>query len=306
VKKVIMTGASGFIGRHCIKALKARNYEIIATYFNCESVQEIDSSIRWHRINLFDRMSLNNLIAKVRPTHLLHLAWDTTTGSYLTSQENLNWLGMSLSLFKKFVSVGGKRMVGVGSCAEYEACDGLCREYMTPANPTTPYGQCKDKLRKSIDRLIKAEGVSFAWTRLFQVYGPYENPERFIPYLISSFLSGDKARCTEGNQVRDFLYVEDVADALVHILDTSIEGPINVASGVRTHLRDIAETIQKKMNKRDLVQLGAVPVPPYNPTRAVADISRLRDEAGWAHKVDIDSGLDNTIQWWEQHLAVNQ
>src|SRR5439155_6654344 len=131
------------------------------------------------------------LLAAVRPTHLLHLAWIATPGVYWTSPENHRWVEASLHLLRCFAAGGGRRAVLTGTCAEYDwSAAGVCHETQTPLRPTTVYGVCKDELRRRAEEVCRAAGVSLAWARLFFLYGPGEHPARLFPGVVQALRAG--------------------------------------------------------------------------------------------------------------------
>jgi nucleoside-diphosphate-sugar epimerase len=299
MKKVLITGATGFIGRHCLPLLMARGYEVHAV--SSQRLTTNVSDIHWHQSNLLDPSQISALIAEVRPSHLLHFAWYTVPGKYWTSSENLRWVQASISLLQEFVKHHGERVVMAGTCAEYDWRFGYCSEEVTPLNPATLYGTCKHSLQLVLSSLAKQTGLSAAWGRIFFLFGPYEHPDRLVPYVIRSLLYGEPARCSHGKQIRDFLYVQDVADAFVTLLESRVSGPVNIASGQPVVLRELIYKIAAKLKREDLIQLGAVSVPPDEPPLLVADVRRLHDEVGWSPKYDLDTALKETIEWWREH-----
>jgi nucleoside-diphosphate-sugar epimerase len=300
MKKVLLTGAAGFIGRHCLPILLTKGYEVHAADSR-ESAENVPD-VCWHKVDLLDSLEITGLMSEVRPTHLLHFAWFTAPGEYWNSLENLRWVKASLDLLEAFVSYGGTRVVMAGTCAEYDWRYGYCSEQITPLAPTTLYGTCKHSLRLTLEAFAKQTGLSAAWGRIFFVYGPHEHPSRLIPSVITSLLKGEPARCSHGNQIRDFLYVEDVADAFTALLESNVAGPVNVASGCPIALRDIIYKIADKMDRRELIQLGAVPASMDEPPLLVADVSRLTDQVGWVPKYSLCRGLEQTIAWWRSQL----
>ncbi|MGD0950820.1 MAG: NAD(P)-dependent oxidoreductase [Methanotrichaceae archaeon] len=298
MKRVLVTGATGFIGRHCLPILSARGYEVHAV--SMRSSFDGISDIHWHKVDLLNSSKLRDLVADVMPSHLLHFAWYAVPGKYWTSLENIRWVKSSLDLLQAFVANGGERAVMAGTCAEYDWRYGYCSEKITPLVPSTLYGTCKHSLQIILDSLSKQTGLSSAWGRIFFLYGPYEHQDRLTSSVIRSLLMGERARCSHGNQIRDFLYVRDAADAFVALLESDIEGPVNIGSGRPIVLRDIMQKISDKIIHRDNVEFGVVPVSIEDPFLLVADVRRLTKEVDWAPKYSLDQGLDETISWWRK------
>jgi len=189
-----------------------------------------------------------------------------------------------------------------GTCAEYDWNYGYCSEGITPTRPQTLYGTCKNSLQGILSQFSKQTGISSAWGRIFFLYGPYEAKNRFIPSVITSLLQEQPARCTHGNQIRDFLHVEDVASAFVSLLESNVEGPINIASGQPVALKTIIYTIADLLGKRHLVELGVLPTQDNDPRVLIADVGRLSDKVKWRPRFNLDKGIEHTIAWWKNTL----
>jgi len=300
MKRILLTGATGFIGRHCLPLLSARGYEIHAV--STRGSPDCSSDIHWHKVDLLNSLQLQDLVADVMPSHLLHFAWYAVPGKYWASLENIRWVQSSLELVQAFVANGGDRAVMAGTCAEYDWRYGYCSEKVTPLAPSTLYGTCKHSLQIMLDSFSKQTGLSSAWGRIFFLYGPYEHQDRLTSSVIRSLLMGERARCSQGYQIRDFLYVKDVADAFVALLESDVEGPVNIGSGRPVVLKNIIQKISDKIINSDQIEFGAVPVSPDDPPLLVADVRRLTKEVDWAPKYGLDQGLDETISWWEKFL----
>ncbi len=138
------------------------------------------------------------MIATARPDGLLHLAWCARPPDYWRSPDNLRWLAASLDLVRLFVEHGGQRIVGVGSCAEYDWRQGYCTEGVTPLLPASLYGVTKAACGSAIEAYAGETGISAAWGRLFFLYGPFDSPVRLVPSLVRSLSAGQPARCADG------------------------------------------------------------------------------------------------------------
>lgn len=294
MKRVLVTGATGFVGRHSLSRLIESDYEVHAVHGQ-RLPEGVGKNIIWHRANLLDSDETVALVKQVRPSHLLHFAWYAVPGNYWTALENLAWAQASVCLMRAFSEHGGRRAVMAGSCAEYDWKFDYCSEWFTPCRPATLYGACKHSTQILLDAWSRQTGISSAWGRIFLLYGPGEYPSRLVPSVINSLLQDEPARCTHGNQVRDFMHVEDVAAAFVALLDSDVKGVVNIASGVAIPLKQIVHTIADCLKKRELVQLGAIPVPAGEPAALIADVGRLRDEVGFKPQYELKPGIAQTI-----------
>lgn len=299
MKKVLVTGATGFVGRCSLAPLLAKGYEVHAASSRSGQSQAVEVNVQWHEADLLDSAQMIELLARVRPTHLLHFAWYAEHGKYWTSAENIRWVEASLRLAREFAARDGKRFVAAGTCAEYDWRYGYCSESVTPLAPATLYGTCKLAAQRVIESFAAQVGLSAAWGRIFFLYGPHEQTQRLVASVIRALLHDEVARCSHGNQIRDFLHVQDVADAFVALLDSDAPGAVNIGSGRAVTLKEIVERIGGKLGRADLIKLNAVPAQPNDPHLLVANVERLRHEIGWTPHYDIDKGLDNTIEWWQ-------
>lgn len=310
MQRVLVTGATGFIGRWTLRVLQNRGFEVHAVSSSVrpepEQVPEY-RGVHFHVCDLLDASGRDALLAHVGATHLLHLAWNVKPG-YWTSLDNFAWTAASLSLLDRFRAGGGQRAVLAGTCAEYDwTVAGRCDEHATPsilANPSSakPYALCKAALQQLAASFAMTSGLSLAWGRVFFQYGPYEDVDQLVPTVIRGLLSGMPVDCTHGRQVRDFLHVADVAEAFVEILTSTATGAINIGSGQPLTLAELIHTCADLIGRRDLVRLGARPADPVDPAVLVPDIQRLHEEIGWRPQIDLTSGLSKTIAWWRERL----
>jgi nucleoside-diphosphate-sugar epimerase len=297
VKTALVTGASGFIGRHCLGPLVARGYRVHAAALGAGLPV---AEVTWHDVDLLDQAQRRALIAAVRPTHLLHLAWETSHGQFWSAASNLAWLHASLDLLMSFQQQGGMRAVAAGTCAEYDWREGYCSEDVTRLRPATLYGACKHALHQVQEALCRQHGLQSAWGRVFHLFGPHEHPDRLVPSVTRALLAGERARCSHGEQIRDFLYVEDVAQAFVVLLDSDLEGAVNICSGLPVAIKDVVGRIADKLACRHLLEIGALPSSRDAPAVLVGTPGRLFSDCDWRPTVDLDTGLDRAIAWWRQ------
>jgi len=300
--RVLVTGATGCIGRHVVAILRERGWEVHGV--SRSAAPGIDG-VTWHRSDLLEPGAGRTIAARAQATHLVHLAWDITPGRWATSPENLHWVRASLELAMAFRDAGGVRVVGAGSSYEYDPDAGLCSETGTPCAPRTVYGGCKHALQQLFAALGAASGVSVAWGRVFSVYGPHEHPGRLVASVIRSIRAGRPALCSHGEQVRDYLYAADVARAFVALVESDVTGPMNIGSGEPVQVKTIVRRIGELMGRSDLIRLGAIPAAPTDTPLVVADTTRLKHLLGWRPSFDLDRGLTATLRGSEPFSVEN-
>ncbi len=300
-RRVLVTGATGCVGRMVLPKLVERGWDVQALCL--EGAHPDVAGVTWHRANLLDPADTRRAVSESRASHLLHLAWYIAPGKWASAPENFTWVRASLDLVAAFKGAGGTRVVTAGSCLEYDWSFGTCAENRTPCTPHTTYGTCKHALQLLTSAMADGAGMTSAWGRIFFLYGPREHPDRLVASVIRSILAGQPARCSHGRQIRDYLYADDVADAFVRLLESDVSGPINVASGRAIALKDIVNRIGQLMGRPELIQLGAIPAAPTDAPLVVADTSRLSSALGWVPSWDLDHGLQATIEWWRKETA---
>lgn len=299
MNRVLVTGASGYVGRAVVPRLVARGWDVHGV---CRHrPPDTPPGATWHEADLLDPPAAAVLVDHVRPTHLLHLAWIATPGVYWTSPDNQRWVDASIALADAFSAAGGRRIVVAGTCAEYQWDEEPCREAETPLAPATPYGTAKLALFRALTALSDARGTPLAWGRIFHSYGPYEYPSRLVPSVIRSLLAGEAARTTSGEQVRGFLHVADVAEAFVSLLNATETGAFNVGSSEPMRIADLVVAIADLLDARERLRLGAIPTAADDPPRLIADDHRLRS-VGWKPTVAMRQGLCETIAWWRAEM----
>ena len=193
-----------------------------------------------------------------------------------------------------------------GTCAEYDWSFGTCIEGATPVRPISAYARAMDEVRRASERIAEEAGIGLAWARLFFLYGPHEVESRLVPSVTRALLRGEHVGCSDGRQVRDYLYVADAAEALVALLEADVEGPVNIGSGEPREVRAIISCISEHTGGGALVNWGALPRRENDPPCIVASTERLRHEAAWLPRTGLDEGIARTVAWWSHHMGIEQ
>lgn len=303
-KRVVVTGLGGFIGRQCIEPLLARGYELHGLGRATRPIW-LSSKAEWHQVDLLDDAAAALLVRSIRPSHFLHLAWYTAHGSYWRSPENATWVRVGIALMEAFAAAGGKRFVGAGSCAEYDWDYGFLSERISPTRPRTPFGRFKLALGEALHALADVNKLSFAWGRVFFVYGPHEQPGRLTASVIESLLQGRSIRATHGRQIRDFSHAADVGGAFVALLDSNVTGVVNVGSGRPTSVRELIERLVTLVGTEAIIDWGAVPLSADEPPLLVADVRRLCDEVGYSPQFGLNEGLLATLNDFRNAVQIS-
>jgi protein O-GlcNAc transferase len=292
-RRVLLTGASGFVGRQTIGPLLDLSYEVHAV-----GNTVTDQRARWYRVNLLDQGSRRQLVAAVRPDALLHCAWATKHGAYWASPANLDWVGASLDLARLAAEQGATRMLVAGSCAEYDwhalparpwREDDLCQ-------PASLYGTAKDALHRLLAAFAGQAGIGLVWARLFHLYGPHEVPTRLVPALLAALREGRRAETGPGDAVRDFMHIADAGRALAHLLAGQTSGTVNIASGQPVKINTIASIAASVAGRPDL--LAASTRPGTEPQVMLANTARLR-ATGFTPSITLENGI---AALWQEAL----
>lgn len=290
--RILITGASGFLGRPCAVALSKAGHQVIALGRHDDLPQSAAETLT---CDIFDPHALGAAVRAANAECLIHCAWATGPASRWVSLTNLDWIPATVGLAKVFAEAGGKRFVFAGSCAEYDWSHDLLSETATPLRPSSVYGAAKAATGIALSAAAETLGMSFAWARIFYCYGPGEPRGRLISDLVAALAAGETIACTDGEQERDFLHSADVGAALALIATSGIEGPVNVGSGQAVAVKDIIHAVCQQVGNLSQVELGARARPADDPPRLVADISRLRS-LGFRPRFDLDSGVRDTVQ----------
>ena len=303
--RVLLLGATGFIGRQCIDALLRADDVIVEAVSRRKPdwAGQDEGRLRWHAADVLDSEALACIVRRIRPSHAVHLAWYAGPDQIWTAPENAGWVAASLALARSFAASGGRRIVVSGSCAEY-AGSGI-RHEADATQPETPYGRAKRETHLALASFCETAGISLAWARLFHMYGIHENARRLVAGAIRSLLRGEPFACSDGGQVRDFLHNQDVAEALACLLWSRVEGAINIGSGEATSIRGLLRLVGNEIGRGDLLRFGARPRAINDPDTLLPDLTRQRLELGWSPAASHEERIGATVDWWRQRLKAD-
>jgi nucleoside-diphosphate-sugar epimerase len=190
----------------------------------------------------------------------------------------------------------------VGTCAEYDTDRGFLRED-GPTKPSTLYAATKLSMNLIGQQMAALAGIDFAWARIFYLYGPDEDERRVVPALIRALLQGKHFPATKGEQVRDYLHVDDIAAGLRLLLERGANGNFNISSGEPVTMRRLMEIIGEATGRSELIEYGALPYRDWDPRFICGDSQRLR-ALGWSAKYGLKEGIAETVHWWRSKLRM--
>ncbi len=290
-RRILVTGASGFLGRHCVTALAQAGHQVIAL---AREPAGFPAGIATLACNLLEAHSRDQAIATAEADCLVHFAWAADPRDRWHTAKNLDWIAASLSLAQAFAAAGGRRFVFVGSCAEYDWAGETLSERTTPLRPATLYGAAKAATGMALAAAAGALGIGVAWPRVFFCYGPGEPSGRLVADLVAGLSRGERVACTDGEQRRDFMHAADIGRAVAEITLADLSGPINIAAGEAIPVKRLIGEVAHALGRPDLVDLGAISRPATDPPLLGADNARLR-ALGFVPRFDLAAGVRDTI-----------
>ena len=281
--KVLLTGASGFVGRSVLDLLKREGIETVVVG---RRLPQGVSASNFVEADLLGSVDFDVLVKSSGATHLLHLAWYAEHGKYWKSPLNLRWVDATVRLAEAFCRAGGQKVVMAGTCAEYDWTYGYCNEYTTPLNPATLYGITKDATRRMVTAICAEHKIPFAWGRIFLPYGQFEDRRRLVPALIDVFEGKREPFGVNASAYRDFLNVADVANGFRHLLKEAAFGWFNICSAQPIKISDVVELIASSRNADPKIVLNLSAERLGEPHFLVGNNQKLLD-LGWKNNNNI-------------------
>jgi nucleoside-diphosphate-sugar epimerase len=298
--KILITGAMGFVGSRVWPHLLAAGHEVVAVTRRKPNLFPEGLSVI--EADLLAPGEPQRVAAAAKADMLVHLAWSVEHGQFWTDPANLDWVSASLALSRAAVDAGARRIVATGTCFEYDwPAEGDCREEGTPLAGHTLYDVSKSSLRAMLQNWCSQEGISFAWGRIFYLYGPNEHPARLVADIARALAAGQPAKCSTGAVRRDFMDVRDAGAAIAALALSGATGPVNIGTGQAPSVAEIALALGEIAGRPDLVHIGARPDRPGEPPRIVADMARLTLEVGFTPTIPLRAGLKDAFNWWRKN-----
>lgn len=288
-KKLFVTGATGLIGKELATPLLQAGFEVYALTID---EQNPNNGFHWLKGNLFDHKDIKAAMETVKPHYLLNMAW-CTVGDYLTSDLNYNFLTAGIHLLKQFKDNGGKRAVFTGTCFEYKFKDTPLYETDEIDADKTTYTFCKNKLHETASYFCTKHNISFAYGRIFYVYGRNENKTRLTGMVLDKLARNEEVIIKSGNLYKDYMYAKDIAGAFSSLVDSSAQGVVNICTGQAITIKDFVLEIARQMGKEHLVIFKDEPS--NQPPRIVGDNTRLTKEVGYQMHYNLSQAVQDLL-----------
>ena len=279
MRTVLITGASGFIGRRTVRACLARNWRVIGLDRHPSAFEADAYTHLVHAVT--PDVPLPVTLAGQTVDAAILLAWPVDPARYLHSPDNLGALAATIAIARAVLDSGCPVLVGVGTCAEYALADqGVRLREDHALRPETLYAVCKTAAHQVLEQLGRPSRATITWARIFNPFGPGEPSARLLPSIARTLAAGEDFMAASGRQVRDYIYVDDVASALAVCVEGGLPGPINICSGQAVALADVMRTCAEACGQEERIRLGAKLDRAWDPPWIVGDPERLL-AAGW-------------------------
>lgn len=291
---IFISGGSGFIGRAFSEIAISRGHRVLALCRNSDAALPAGVEVALGSLNKTPWRQ----VERFAPEVVLHLAWlsrDTGSAPFFDSTEHDIWCEQSKVWFKRIKEMGDIHIAGTGTCLEYGASPSPLSESSSRLDQTLAYSRAKFKLFQWLIRNGDGTASSWSWFRVFNSYGPGENPNRICSSLISHLGKGRRLVLRTPHDVKDYIFNEDVAKAMCLALEVKLTGAINIGTGKGISIKDLAVRVAAQLEiDASLVQNSAeLEAGPHS--TIVADINRIRS-IGWKPQVSLNQGLQRLIQ----------
>lgn len=305
---VLVTGATGFVGSCLVRRLVTEGYDvhiIVRSDSNRWRIVDLLGRIKEHLCDLRDSTAVDACIETIRPEVICHQA---TYGGFAFQKESrtiveANLLG-TMNLLRAGEKAGFRRFINTGSSSEYGFKDHPMREDDLP-EPVGDYGVTKVAATLFCQAEAIQKGLPVVTLRLFSPFGPWDDPQRLIPFAAARLLLGESPQLAAPDSVRDFVYIDDVIDCYLSLIrdnDTVRSGIFNIGSGVQCTIGQVVTQLEKLAGTGARALWGERPSARPEPTVWVADVARARDQLGWTPRTTLQEGLAATLMWMRENL----
>ena len=305
--RIFLTGASGFVGSHLLEQLVGTDHQVAVLLRpggDRRRIQKFLASVQVIEGDLSQSDGWSAQLQRFVPETVIHLAWSGVLNADRDNTAQTQNVSDTAELVKAAHRAGAKNWIGLGSQAEYGPCSRRIREDQ-PTNPTTLYGASKLASCWLARSLCAKLGLRFAWLRLFSSYGPGDAPTWMIPSVILQLLAGQRPALTACEQLWDYVFVADAAEAVLRTAITpDAEGIFNLGSGQAIPLRKIVETLRDLVKPGAPLGFGEIPYRPDQVMHLEADISRLQKATGWQPRTTLAEGLKKTVAYYSANQPV--
>lgn len=305
--RCLVTGASGHLGSYLVERLLdegADVHALVRPNSDLWRLQIFIDRIKIIRADLSDIVSVAPAIFQAKPEVVFHLAWQGVTSGFKDDPEQItgNVRG-SLDLFDVVRRAGCRSWIGVGSQAEYGPHTEVLNED-TPVRPVTAYGVAKLCVGLLTRKLCELSNIRYVWLRLLATYGPKDDDRHLIPSVIRHLLAGERPSLTPSEQLWDYLYIEDAAEAIYRAaMNEDVSGVFNLGSGEVHSIRSTAERIRDLIDPSLELGFGDLPYPADQVMHLETGIDSLRNATGWTPQISMEEGLRRTVDWYRTRLA---
>lgn len=309
--KILITGATGFVGSNLVRRLTAENFEIhLLTRSNSNfwRIADIISKTKNHAVDLLEKEKLNAVMSAVQPDYVFHLANAGLYGGISVSDHDLaetNIIGL-INLLSALEKVNYKKFINFGSSSEYGLKENSMKE-TDACFPVNAYGITKLAATLYAKLVAETQNKPIITFRLFSPFGPHDDHRRLISHVILSLLSGKDLDLGNPNAVRDYIFVEDVIDLLLETMDSKInaKGEIfNVGGGEEIKIKKIVNLIAELINPNAKITWNQNSNRPWESPKWEADMNKTFNFFNWKLKHSIESGLEKTVNWFRQNQKI--